>query len=219
MIKTNRLLFLAAAAVLGFTLASCTSGGDAPASDSSGSTAEQNDGTATTDAATEDGDDSTESGDAAAASGPECLVGMWEMTPEAMEEQVLAQTGGEGAIDVEGVSTISFDGETSTTDIDTSSTYSVTVQGSVVEGGSDTNGTIVIGYTADAESITYGDIVSTEGTVSVTSGGTTQDVDIAETAAMMPGQVLTYTCSDTELSLTSTIPVIDAELVQVFTRA
>lgn len=213
-ITKNRFLYLAAATVLGLTLASCSgdSGGD-------GTTGSGNEGEQTTseqtDADAGSGDEG-EGGDAAAA-GPECLIGTWEMTPEAMEEQVLAQLGGEGEVSVEGTSTMTFDGTTATTEVNSSSTTSIEVEGTTVESASTTDGTAVINYTADDQAITYTDVVSAEGTVSVQIGDTTQEADFAETADQMGGQSVTYTCTDAELTLTTELAGV--EFSQTLTRA
>lgn len=218
----NRFVYVAAAAALGFTLASCSDGGEeSPTVDESGTTVEQTDDTA----GDGSGDDGTETegaeegGEDAAAAGPECLIGSWQLTPEAMEEQVRAQVGDEAEVSVEGTSGISFDGETSTTSVDSSSTYSISAEGATVEGASETQGTMVIGYTADDATITYTDVVSAEGAVSLTIGGATQELELADTAAAMSGQTVGYTCTDSELTLTTTIAGLDIQLEQTFTRA
>jgi membrane-bound inhibitor of C-type lysozyme len=211
----NRFLYLAAAAALGLTLASCS--GDAGADDTADSGAE---GEQTTSEQTEESGDEAaddDGGDAGAPTGPECLVGTWEMTPEAMEEQVLAQLGGEGEVSVEGTSTMSFDGTTVTTDVDNSSTTSIEVEGTTVESATTTDGTVVINYTADEQTITYTDVVSAEGTVSVQIGDTSQEADFAETAGQMADQSVTYTCTDDELTITTEMASVSFS--QTLTRA
>lgn len=212
-ITKNRFLYLAAATVLGLTLASCS--GDSGADETTDSGNEG--GEQTTSEQTDAGSGNEDEGGDAAATGPECLIGTWEMTPEAMEEQVLAQLGGEGEVSVEGTSTMTFDGTTATTEVNSSSTTSVEVEGTTVESASTTDGTAVINYTADDQAITYTDVVSAEGTVSVQIGDTTQEADFAETADQMGGQSVTYTCTDAELTLTTELAGV--EFSQTLTRA
>ncbi|WP_156253810.1 hypothetical protein [Pseudactinotalea terrae] len=212
-ITKNRFLYLAAATALGLTLASCS--GDSGADETTDSGNEG--GEQTTSEQTDAGSGNEDEGGDAAAAGPECLIGTWEMTPEAMEEQVLAQLGGEGEVSVEGTSTMTFDGTTATTEVNSSSTTSVEVEGTTVESASTTDGTAVINYTADDQAITYTDVVSAEGTVSVQIGDTTQEADFAETADQMGGQSVTYTCTDAELTLTTELAGV--EFSQTLTRA
>lgn len=217
MTKTkNRFLYLAAATALGLTLASCsgdTDGGETDAPEGDATATEQTDDAATDDAATEDeGAD-----DAAASGGAECLIGTWEMTAEAMEEQVLATLGGEGEASVEGTSSMTFDGTTLTTAQDNTSSYSGEISGTAIETETTTDATIVVNYTADDAVLTYVDVVSAEGTISSTISGTTQEQDVADSAGAMAGMTQGYTCTDTELTLTT--EAADLEVSLTLTRA
>ncbi|GAB2598774.1 hypothetical protein GCM10027067_07270 [Pseudactinotalea suaedae] len=213
---TNRFLYLAAATALGLTLASCS--GDGGGEETSGAEGGGDATSEQTEETTTEGDEETEdAGGGDAAAGPECLVGTWEMTPEAMEEQVLAQLGGEGEVTVEGTSTMTFDGSTMTTDAQNSSSYSAEVEGTAVEGATTTDATVVVSYTADDTTLSYDEVVSAEGAISVTVAGTTEEQDIADTASAMAGQTQNYTCTDAELTLS--IEMQGMEFSQTFTRA
>ena len=212
---TNRFLYLAAATALGLTLASCS--GDGGGEETGGAEGGGDATTEQTDDATTEGDDATEDGGGAAAAGPECLVGTWEMTSEAMEEQALAQTGGEGEVSVEGTSTMTFDGTTVTTDQDSTSSFSFEVEGTTTEGSTTTDATIVMNYTADDATLTYANVVSADGSIIITAADTTQEQDAAEVAELQAGQTLNYTCTDAELTLSS--EMADIEISMTFTRA
>lgn len=191
----NRFLYLAAATALGLTLASCAGGGEGDETTApEGDATEQTDGDDTAEGDGEDGGD-------VAAGGAECLVGTWEMTPEAMEEQVLAQMGGEGEVSVEGTTEMTFDGTTLTSEAANTASYSAEVEGTAIEGSTETDGVFVVNYTADDSTLTYGEVVSAEGTVTVTVAGTSQEQDFASSAELLPGQEVAYTCTDTELTL------------------
>lgn len=218
----NRFLYVAAAAALSLTLASCAGDGDGEetgAPEGDGTTTEQTDDGAD-DTEGDEGTTEDDGGDVAAG-GAECLVGTWAMTPEAMEEQVLAQMGGEGEVSVEGTTEMTFDGTTVTSEANNSASYSTEVEGTAIEGSTETDGVFVVNYTADDTTLTYGDVESAEGTVTVTVAGTSQEQDFADSANLLPGQEVEYTCSDSELSLTMTSDVNGETftVTQVFTRA
>jgi hypothetical protein len=206
----NRLLSIAAVAALGFTLASCAGGeGDentAPDA-GSGSTTEQ----------TEAAESEAATTDEAAATGAECLIGTWEMTPEAAEAQALAALGGEGEITVEGTSTVTFDAETYTLTSDVSSTFDVTMEGTPIQGTTTTQGSYVMGYTADDTTVTFGDVVSADGAIVTDMGAGPTEIDFATSAEAATGLSQTYTCTDTELTMVSSVGGV--ELEQVYTRA
>lgn len=217
---THRILSLAAVTVLGLTLASCsgdTGGGDETSGGDGGATTEQADDTTTEGDDTADDETAEDEGDGAAAGGAECLIGAWSISPEAMEEQVVAQLGGEGEASVAGTTTMTFDGTTVTTNQSTTSSYSGEIEGIAVETETTTDGVIVVNYTADDAVLTYADVVSAEGTVSVTVGGATQEQDIADTASLMTGQTQSYTCTDSELTLTTDVTGFDVTVT--LTRA
>lgn len=219
----NRFLYLATATVLGLTLASCSgdtggdettdAGEDTTTTEQTEGAGDEGEGATTDEGEGESGDDGGET----SATGAECLIGTWEMTMDAMEEQVIAQLGGDAEVSVEGTSTMTFDGTNVTSEAHNSSEYSADVQGTAVEGSTETDGTIVVSYTADDATLTYVDVVSAEGTITVTVAGTTQEQDIADTAEMMSGQTQNYTCTDTELTLSTEMEGM--EYSQVFTRA
>lgn len=215
----HRVLSLAAVAALGFALASCTGGtdGDETTAPDAGpeSGAEQTETAGTDDsegeAATTDGATAT-----AAATGPECLIGTWEMTADAAEAQILAMFGGEGEVTVEGTQTIVFDGETYSATADSSGTFDVEAEGARVQGSVVSQGTFVMQYTADDAELTFGDVVSAEGSVVTEVAGAEQEIGFAETAELLTGTSQQYTCTDTELTIVSSGAGIEIE--QTYTR-
>lgn len=206
-------MILAAAAALSFTLASCSNdSGDGEATTDGGSSAEE-----TTDAAAEETTEAAED-DAAASGGAACLIGSWEMTPDAMEEQVLAAYGGEGEVTAEGTVSLTFDEDSLSQTSDNSASYSVEMEGTTIEGSSEANGSMEIAYTADDTTITYGEVLASDGGTTISSP-TTGDIEVtfADAAAALNGTTMTYTCSDAEL--TTTTAAGGVELVQTYTRA
>jgi len=216
--RTFRYLTIAAAAALSLTLASCTgsdeTGDDSTSADETTAAEQTDDAEQTGDAETtaDEGD-----GDDSASGGAECLIGTWAMDADAMKEQVLAQLGGEGEITVDGSSGIQFEADQLTTTVDYTSTYSVDVEGSVMEGTTVSDGAITVGYTADDSTITYGDVVSADGAVTIDMAGSEQEISLADSAAAMTGQSMDYTCTDTQLTLASDMG--ETSLEQTFTRS
>lgn len=212
----NRYLILAAAAALSFTLASCSGddGGAEETTDGTDTTVEE-----TTDAAEETTEAAEEGGDdAAAAGGAACLIGNWEMTPEAVEEQALALVGGEGEVNVDGTTSATFDEDSFSRADDYTATMSIDVQGVTSESTTEANGSLDIGYTADDTTITLGEVISADGTMTVTAEATGEiEVPYADSAAALAGTTMDYTCSDAELTITTSAQGI--EVTQIYTRA
>lgn len=221
--RTSRYLTIAAAAALSLTLASCTGSdesGDESTSADETTAAEQTDddeqsGDAeTTEAETTEDEDE---GDDSASGGAECLLGSWEMTADAMQEQVLAQLGGEGDVSVEGTSGMQIEADQLTRTDDFSSTSSIDMDGTAIDGNTTSDGSYTVAYTADGSTITYGEVASAEGAVTVDISGSQQEISFADSAAALAGMSMTYTCSDSELTLTS--DVAGAEFSQTFARS
>lgn len=216
---TNRYLILAAAAALSVTLASCSgdSGGEETSSPDSG--AEQttaDDGETSAEETTDAGDDG-----AAGGSGAECLVGTWTITPEALEEQILASYGGNGEVSVEGTNTVTFDGETYTADFDSTATFDVEMEGVPFQGSTASEGTFVVSYTADDSTVSFGEVQTAEGTITTDVGGQQQELPLDQTASALEGFTQDYTCTDTELTIITSVPAADgseSEVEQVYTR-
>lgn len=218
---TTRLLPLLAAAALGTTLAACSDPAPTPSDGTAASDdTAQSDATAPAGATAPADGDATETADGSSDGAAACLVGTWQMTPEAMEQQVLAQLGAEGEVEAEGTSTMTFDAGTATIETDSTSAFSIpTDAGVTAEGDARTSGSMVLGYTADDTTITYTEVVSAEGTTTFTINGESNEVDLAETAALMTELTYDYTCTDAELTLTSEIPGLGLEVEQTLTRS
>lgn len=212
----TRFVFVAAAAALSLSLAACSGdSGDEGTTDTGGG--EETSAAEATDEAEETAEETTE---AAASGGAECLVGSWEITPEAAEEQILAAYGGEGEAEVSGTSTIEFDGTVYTAVSDTEASFDVEFQGTPLEGTTASDGTLEIEYTADDTTVTFGEVVAADGTVVTTVGGQDLEIDFAETAGALSGQTQDYVCDGDELTVTTTLAGAEEELEleQIYTR-
>src|SRR5690606_4627576 len=107
-----------------------------------------------------------------------------------------------------------------TIETDSTSAFSIpTDAGVTAEGDARTSGSMVLGYTADDTTITYTEVVSAEGTTTFTINGESNEVDLAETAALMTERTYDYTCTDAELTLTSEIPGLGRDREQTLTRS
>lgn len=211
----TRYVFVAAAAALSLSLAACSGdSGDEGTTDTGG-------GEETSAEATDETEETTEeTTEAAASGGAECLIGSWEITPEAAEEQVLALIGGEGEVDVSGTSTLSFDGTVYSALFDTEANLSIDVEGTTTEGSAISDGALEMEYTADDSTFTFGDVVAAEGGQTTTLAGESLEIPFEDSAAALSGTSQEYSCDGDELTVTVALPGVEGETSfdQVYTR-
>ncbi|WP_313555013.1 hypothetical protein [Miniimonas arenae] len=216
-------LAVLATAALAVVLTACSgsSDGDATPAATAAPTADEAESTAADEPTVAEESTSAEA-PAAAGDVASCMLGDWEMDTAAMKEQVEQMLGGAAAdMSVDGWSRMTIDATTVASEVDTTATFATESDGTAMTGESVTKGSNAFSYTLAGDVLTYGELISADGTVSSTvTVGTaapqTTEMSFADVGALSAGTSLTVACADD--TLTFTTDAAGTSLVQTFTR-
>lgn len=218
-------LAVLATAALAVVLTACSgsSDGDATAAPTATPTADEAESTAAEEPTSASAEGST-AAEAPAAAGDvaSCMLGDWEMDTDAMKAQVEQMLGGAAAdMSVDGWSRMSIDATTIASEVDTTATFATESDGTAMTGESVTKGSNAFSYSLSGDVLTYGELISADGTVTstVTVGDAapqTTEMSFADVGALSAGTSLTVACADD--TLTFTTDAAGTPIVQTFAR-